>query len=164
MYRARSQTSGEIVALKLIDQDALRASPKAFTNLQREIAALEKVNGHPNIVCTKAVAYDVAKPRKRRAGMVRRCVMIAMELATGGELFDYLMLGRFPDSLSRTYFRQMMDALQFAHSRGVSHRCVLGVLGRAGRTMARHAPALMPGLLSHPACLPSAPVRLPAAT
>jgi len=109
VYKARSTTDGRLYALKLIDQTAVRASAKVWTNLQREIAAMERVTGHPNVIRVKEVAYDVEKPRKKRPGQVRKCIMIVMELAAHGELFDYLMLSKFSEPLARAYFRQILE-------------------------------------------------------
>ena len=41
----------------------------------------------------------------------------------GGELFDYLMhTGPFDEVLARTYFRQLLGALELCHGKGVFHR------------------------------------------
>jgi serine/threonine protein kinase len=85
VYKGRNTSTGEIVALKFIDHEAVRASSKALLNLQREITAMERVAGHPHVICVKKVEYDVSKPRKRRAGTFRRQIMIVMEIAAGGE-------------------------------------------------------------------------------
>ena len=122
MYRAVDQRTGEVVAAKMIDSAAVRASPKVFNNLQREITAMERVGGHPHVIGIKQVDFDALKPCKRRAGVVHDCVMIIMPLATGGEFFDYLMLARFEERVARTYFRQLLEALHHCHRSGVAHR------------------------------------------
>ena len=45
---------------------------------------------------------DVDYPRKR--GGVRRSIVLVMELAPGGELFDYMFhTGSFPERVARAY-------------------------------------------------------------
>mmetsp|Transcript_42215 Transcript_42215/g.132191 ORF Transcript_42215/g.132191 Transcript_42215/m.132191 type:complete len:434 (-) Transcript_42215:272-1573(-) len=49
--------------------------------------------------------------------------MLVIELAGGGELFDFMMYtGAFPEEVARTYFRQMMSALLLCHESGIYHR------------------------------------------
>ena len=48
---------------------------------------------------------------------------IILELAQGGELFDFIALGgRFPEPVTRLYAKQLCQALDFMHSAGVCHR------------------------------------------
>jgi serine/threonine protein kinase len=50
-------------------------------------------------------------------------IFIALELATGGELFDYVATtGRFNENISRFYFNQLLEGLDYVHQRGVTHR------------------------------------------
>ena len=46
-----------------------------------------------------------------------------VELAQGGEIFDYVAeTGRFSEKVSRYFFRQMIEGLEACHNEGVSHR------------------------------------------
>ncbi|KAG6418557.1 hypothetical protein SASPL_120761 [Salvia splendens] len=45
-----------------------------------------------------------------------------MEYAKGGELFKRIVKGRFKEETARTYFRQLICAVDFCHNRGVYHR------------------------------------------
>ena len=68
----------------------------------------------PYTVGVKQVLYDVSKPRKRRLGQFKKCILFVLEICSGGELFSYLeTCGRFEEVLARTYFRQIMEALSF---------------------------------------------------
>lgn len=50
-------------------------------------------------------------------------ICIALELATGGELFDYVALtGRYTEELARFYFKQLIDGLDYVHQKGITHR------------------------------------------
>lgn len=46
-----------------------------------------------------------------------------MELATGGELFDYVATtGRFSEPIARFYFHQLINGLEYVHNKGITHR------------------------------------------
>lgn len=50
-------------------------------------------------------------------------IVLALQLAEGGELFDFMMFtGFFSEVVSRTLFRQLLSALQYCHERGIYHR------------------------------------------
>ena len=41
---------------------------------------------------------------------------IVLELALGGELFDFIAIsGKFDEPLARYYFKQFMDGLSYCH-------------------------------------------------
>ncbi len=60
----------------------------------------------------------------RKAGKPNKQVdYIVLELAEGGELFDFVCnSGRFTEPVARTYFTQMLDALKYMHTAGICHR------------------------------------------
>jgi len=46
-----------------------------------------------------------------------------LELAEGGELFDYVAnTGHFSYEVARTYFHQLIEGLEYAHSNKIAHR------------------------------------------
>jgi len=48
---------------------------------------------------------------------------LALELARGGELFDYIsQTGEFSEDVARYYFHQLIDALDYMNQKGISHR------------------------------------------
>lgn len=48
---------------------------------------------------------------------------MVLELAQGGELFDFVALGgRLPEGIARFYFAQLIGTLKYAHDKGVAHR------------------------------------------
>lgn len=46
-----------------------------------------------------------------------------LELASGGELFDFVaQTGAFSESVARYYFHQLIEGLEYVHRRGITHR------------------------------------------
>jgi serine/threonine protein kinase len=60
----------------------------------------------------------------------RTKIYIILEFVTGGELFDKIVhQGRLSENESRRYFQQLIDAVDFCHSKGVSHRDLKVLVG-----------------------------------
>jgi len=111
-------STGEQVALKLINRSELGARQREM--LEREINAMQMLD-HPNILNLQDFVPEAQYPRKN--GGFRDVVMLALELGNGGELFDYLIhTGAFSEVVARTYFRQLLSALEVCHARGIFHR------------------------------------------
>jgi len=110
--------TGEHVALKLLQlQDMDNTSRR---QVEREIQALARVE-HPNVIRLKSVEWEVKYPRKN--GAVKDMSLVVLELAAGGELFDFLAFsGAFEEHLARTYFHQLISGLDECHRVGVAHR------------------------------------------
>lgn len=105
--------TNKTVALKIIDKSKLRR--RTLEALEREVEIM-KVIRHENILRLKAVAMDTTIENKNVAVLV-------LEIAEGGELFEYLMhTSFFDDALARTYFRQMINALKCCHDQNIFHR------------------------------------------
>lgn len=48
---------------------------------------------------------------------------IVLELALGGELFDFVAnSGRFEEPAARYYFKQFLEGLDYVHQKGFTHR------------------------------------------
>jgi serine/threonine protein kinase len=116
--RARDATTGEEVALRIINRHQLTSSK--LVKLEREINVM-KVVVHPNIIACRQVDMDVEWFRLN--GTTKHVVLMVLDIAEHGELFDYLMhSGAFTDEITRTYMRQLMSALEFCHSQNIFHR------------------------------------------
>ena len=92
------------VAIKIMN-DNMGAEEKALLN--NEITVMSKLS-HQNIV--KYLEFgqcDYVKPAK-----TKKVSFIALELAEGGELFDFVAnTGRFTEAVARYYFKQLIDGL-----------------------------------------------------
>lgn len=68
---------------------------------------------HDHIVNFVEMGNDTLKKDKSSSKQVD---YIVLELAQGGELFDFVAnSGRFKEKVARTYFHQFMDALKYMH-------------------------------------------------
>jgi serine/threonine protein kinase len=60
---------------------------------------------------------------EKPSGKKTKKTFIALELAEGGEMFDYLCeTGAYDDNTCRTYFTQLVHALKYCHESGFAHR------------------------------------------
>jgi serine/threonine protein kinase len=85
-----------------------------------EVEALTHLH-HPNIV--NMVEFSNEGVVQKSNGKQYPVIYIVLELATGGEFFDYIATGgMFPERISRFYFRQLIEALDYVHTRGAAHR------------------------------------------
>lgn len=72
-----------------------------------------KMLDHPNIV----KLFQVIETDKT--------LYLVMEYASGGEVFDYLVLhGRMKEKEARAKFRQIVSAVQYLHQKRIIHRFV----------------------------------------
>ncbi|CAA0832357.1 CBL-interacting serine/threonine-protein kinase 10 [Striga hermonthica] len=108
VYYARSVQTGQSVAIKVIDKDKI-TRVGIINQIKREISIMRLVR-HPNIVYLHEVMATKTK------------IYFVMEYAKGGELFDKLSRGKLKEDVARKYFRQLINAVDFCHSRGVYHR------------------------------------------
>ncbi|XP_048423140.1 CBL-interacting protein kinase 8-like [Pyrus x bretschneideri] len=78
--------------------------------IKREISIMKLVR-HP---------YDV---RLHEVLASRTKIYIILEFITGGELFDKIVHhGRLSEGEARRYFQQLVDGVDYCHSKGVYHR------------------------------------------
>lgn len=105
------------VALKIsfIDDVPAQEARQNMATSRKEIACLRQLV-HVNIV--KLYGYDLNTTYNRR-----RCIVMAEELATGGQLYDYVRYeGAFGEELGAFAFKEIMNGLFAAHDMGFAHR------------------------------------------
>ncbi|KAJ3227257.1 hypothetical protein HDU81_006843 [Chytriomyces hyalinus] len=99
------------VAIKLCKKTPIAAAPNGYTKLMREISTLKLVRSHPFIISL----IDVIETDSY--------IAIVMELAKGGELFEYILKSRaLSENVTRIMFAQIICAVSFIHSIGIVHR------------------------------------------
>ncbi|CAA0809099.1 CBL-interacting serine/threonine-protein kinase 8 [Striga hermonthica] len=106
---AQNTETGESVAMKVLDRSTI-IKHKMVDQIKREISIMKRVR-HPYIVRLHEVIASRTK------------IYIILEFITGGELFDKIVHhGRLSESESRRYFQQLIDGVDYCHSKGVYHR------------------------------------------
>ncbi|XP_052724598.1 CBL-interacting serine/threonine-protein kinase 9 isoform X3 [Vigna angularis] len=106
---AKNVENGNHVAIKILDRSHV-LSHKMTEQLKKEISAMKIIN-HPNVV----KIYEVMASKTK--------IYIVLELINGGELFDKIaQSGRLKEDEARSYFHQLINAVDYCHSRGVYHR------------------------------------------
>jgi serine/threonine protein kinase len=69
---------------------------------------------HPNIV--NLITYNKEGVVKKSNDVLKPVIYIVLELAQGGELFDYVAnTGSFDERTSRFYFNQIIAGLDYVH-------------------------------------------------
>ncbi|XP_057323540.1 serine/threonine-protein kinase MARK2-like isoform X4 [Microplitis mediator] len=105
---AKHIPTGKEVAIKIIDKTQL--NPGSLQKLFREVRIMKMLD-HPNIV----KLFQVIETEKT--------LYLVMEYASGGEVFDYLVLhGRMKEKEARAKFRQIVSAVQYCHQKKIIHR------------------------------------------
>jgi serine/threonine protein kinase len=90
----------------------------SMDEIEKEVDILKKID-HPHI--TKLI--DAGYNNLESKGKINQVYVIALEVASGGELFDFIsMTGAFTEDVARYFFHQFIDALEYLHRSGISHR------------------------------------------
>nr|XP_029119892.1 CBL-interacting protein kinase 9 isoform X5 [Elaeis guineensis] len=106
---ARNVQTGDSVAIKILDKDQVLRH-KMVELIKREISTMKLIK-HPNVV----QLYEVMASKTK--------IYIVLEFVNGGELFDKIVKhGRLKEDEARRYFQQLINAVDYCHSRGVYHR------------------------------------------
>jgi eukaryotic-like serine/threonine-protein kinase len=108
VYRARDAKLGRDVAVKVLPTSFAR-DPDRMARFEREAKLLASLD-HTNI----ASIYGLEESDGTRA--------LVMQLAEGPTLADRIAAGPIPVDESLRIARQIADALEYAHERGVVHR------------------------------------------
>ncbi|XP_042489986.1 CBL-interacting serine/threonine-protein kinase 6-like [Macadamia integrifolia] len=108
VYVAKNIQSGKSVAMKVVGKEKV-IKVGMMEQVKREISVMKMVK-HPNIVELHEVMASKSK------------IYFAMDLVRGGELFSKIAKGRLKEDVARSYFQQLISAIDFCHSRGVYHR------------------------------------------
>ncbi|WEW58635.1 Protein kinase protein rad53 [Emydomyces testavorans] len=111
VYKLATKNDGALFACKELDKRRLMKNNILDHKVDTEMRIMKDLE-HPNIVQFHDY-YDHEN----------RWLYIIMEYVGGGELSSYLaQMGRIPESMVKTIARQVLHALQYLHSRKITHR------------------------------------------
>src|SRR5437588_158810 len=108
VYRARDTTLKRDVALKILPVAVLR-NPERMARFQREAEVLASLD-HPNI----GPIHGMVDSEDSRA--------LVLALIEGPTLADRIAIGALPPEEAFHVAKQIIEALEYAHDRGVIHR------------------------------------------
>jgi eukaryotic-like serine/threonine-protein kinase len=108
VYRARDTKLGRDVAVKILPE-AFAADPDRVARFQREAQALAALN-HPNI----AAIHGLDEANGLR--------FLVLEFIDGDALDARLKAGALPPDEALAITKQIVDALEAAHEKGIIHR------------------------------------------
>lgn len=105
--KAVERSTGKTFAVKIIHK---RKVLDKFDGVKRELDVLQKLN-HPRIVKLKSFYED------------NENYYMLMEFVSGGDLMDFVAAhGTVGEDAGREITRQILEAVRYMHSQGISHR------------------------------------------
>ncbi|XP_051739867.1 NUAK family SNF1-like kinase 1 [Ctenopharyngodon idella] len=107
--KAIERHSGREVAIKSIRKEKIK-DEQDMVHIRREIEIMSSLR-HPHIISI----YEVFENKDK--------IVIVMEYASKGELYDYISeRRRLTERETRHFFRQIVSAVHYCHKNGVVHR------------------------------------------
>lgn len=105
--KAVERTTGKTYAVKIINRRKVMGN---FDGVARELEVLQKLN-HPRIVRLKGFFEDAEN------------YYMLMDFVSGGDLMDFVAAhGAVGEDAGREITRQILEAVKYIHSMGISHR------------------------------------------
>lgn len=118
VYLGQHLESEEYVTIKFLKTEM--EVEEGINMFQKEAEVLHYIS-HENIA--QFYAYDREMKITHPDGAQNEAVAIVQEYCSGGELFDFLIhTGIFHESLTRFFFKQILNALLHLQCKGISHR------------------------------------------
>lgn len=112
---AQDSESGKKVAIKIMNDNM---DPNLKQLVMTEVKAMELLK-HQHVIYQIEYGTGIYKKESKE----KEVSYIVLELALGGELFDYIAnSGRFEEPLARYFFKQFLEGLDYCHQHGVAHR------------------------------------------
>jgi len=89
--------------------------------MEEEVSNIKHLE-HTNIIKLVEFGKDT-DIIKQPSGKSKKCAYIVLELAGGGEIFDFVAeTGCFSEPVCRYYLHQLLSAIEYLHYQGIAHR------------------------------------------
>jgi 5'-AMP-activated protein kinase catalytic alpha subunit len=108
MSEAKHDLTGIKVAVKIINKKKMK-NKNMISKVKREIKILKFIN-HPNII----KLYEVLDTTND--------IFVIMEIASKGELYDFIQNNEITEEQAKFYFRQIISGVEYVHQNLISHR------------------------------------------
>jgi len=121
VYLARNIEDGNCAALKILKEEFLRRDEESILSVHNEITILKNLN---QIGIVQLYGYgDMGHVLKPSGRNIHNLVYLMMEYAPGGLLFDLCQtMGAMGEFTGRFLFTQLLDSLDYLHTKRVVHR------------------------------------------
>lgn len=101
---ACNKNDGNYYAIKILKPGCTNSQENTLIN---EFNVLKNLS-HPHII--SLYEFYESAPYKKRNGTIKTVIFLVLELATGGELFEYLFhTGRVEEETARNFFHQIIS-------------------------------------------------------
>jgi len=116
-----AESENQFAAIKILKEEFLRRDEDSIVSVHNEITILKNLQHHGIIrMYQYGDAGQVVKPSGR---VIENLVYIVMEFVQGGLLFDLCQtMGAMGEDAGRFFLHQMLDSVEFMHSKRVVHR------------------------------------------
>lgn len=105
----RHKKTGNVYACKCVSRKLLVESG-LFLRFEQEVRILQSMH-NPNILEVQDIVYE------------ENYIFLILEYCPNGELFDYIIeKGRLLEDEAHVFFSQLVNAIQYIHSKGIAHR------------------------------------------
>ncbi|XP_071960301.1 uncharacterized protein [Antedon mediterranea] len=105
---AREIATGELVAIKSIPKNKIE-NEEDLKRIKQEIEIMKMLD-HPHIINV----IDVFESKDK--------IVMVMEYASGGELYDYINDDKMTPDDAQKFFRQIVSAVHYCHKLNIAHR------------------------------------------
>lgn len=103
-------TTGEKVAIKILDKTRMKEEEDDFNRVKKEINILKKLR-HKNVI----QLYEIIESQHK--------LYLVIELCEGKELFDYIVDNqKLEEAEACKFFQELIDGVEYLHSQNIVHR------------------------------------------
>jgi len=121
VYLGKLFGTEQYAAIKILKEEFLRRDNDSILSVHNEITILKNLQ-HQGIINMYEYG-DAGKVVKPSGRVIDNIVYIVMEFVQGGLLFDLCQsMGAMGEDAGRFFLTQMLDSVDFMHSRRVVHR------------------------------------------